>query len=157
MENGLGHCMLTRRIHCNKVCGVLIDNYMVEFEYRSVVMDMSVILHSLMPCSHYLLQNFWITVVLFFVTIFGAPLSCVKYHYSVMSQGTWHCCHISILFSSAVKFVEHLFRISCAYSAKMMPFWKFQLNCIIQTKKLDSLNEKNSSAFELCNYVHSPL
>jgi len=55
MEDDLGYCMLTRRIHCNKVCGMLIDNYVVEFEYQSVVMNMSVILHCLTPCSHYLL------------------------------------------------------------------------------------------------------
>jgi len=35
MEDDLGYCMLTRRIHCNKVCDVLIDNYMVEFECQS--------------------------------------------------------------------------------------------------------------------------
>jgi len=62
MEDGLGYCTLTRRIHCSKVCGVFIDNYMVEFECQSIVMNMLVILCCL-TCSHYLLQNFWITVV----------------------------------------------------------------------------------------------
>lgn len=41
MEGDLGYCMLTRRIHCNKVCGVLIDNYMVEFDCQSVAMNVS--------------------------------------------------------------------------------------------------------------------
>lgn len=82
MEDDLGYCMLTR-IHCNKVCGVLIDNYMIEFEYRSVVMNMSVILHSLTPCSHYLLQNFWITVVFSLRdNIWGTP--CLVLNFTIL-------------------------------------------------------------------------
>lgn len=83
MEDDLGYCMLTRRIHCNKVCGVLIDNYMVEFEYQSVVMNMSVILHCLTPCPHYLLQNFRITVVFSFCdNIWGTP--CLVLNFTIL-------------------------------------------------------------------------
>jgi len=39
MEDDLGYCMLTRRILYNRVCGVLIDNYIVEFECQSVAMN----------------------------------------------------------------------------------------------------------------------